>query len=1560
MPDNHRTPVRGARCRARGLAAGLATALLATSLPLTGTAVAATPLPGDGVLRLDFGPGAVADGHTGVGAGTAYSAERGYGFADTSAVSGTDRGTADPLRSDFVTPRDTSFAVDLPNADYTVRLIAGDAAGGTNIAIKAESIQKVQPTTKAAGQYLEMAFDIALVDGQLNLDFTGTDPNINALVITRQAPRGPGEKPTVFLAGDSTVQTYDPYWRPQAGWGQMLPRFFTDKATFVNRAIGGRSSKSFLVQGRLDEVLRQLRPNDYFFVQFGHNDATISVPERYASPADYKMYLKTYVEGARQRGATPVLVTPMGRRDFDPETGKFRVSFAEYVQAMKEVATELDVLLVDLSTLSIAYYDEMGPEGTKAVFMHVPAGIYEAWPNGNEDNTHFQEYGAIQLARMIANAVKDLPTPLAAQVKEVGQPPSVPPAPTGVVAGSISNAGAVLRWKASDTAEIYRVQRKLATEPDSAYQLAATSTIPTGSLGGLAEGTSYDVRVVAVNGRGESEPSAPLRFTTRSAQYRFDFGPVGSPVKAGYTEVTRSVLYTKERGYGLTSSTGMIDRDRGGADEVGRDFVAYFNGSYEFKVDLPNGTYAAKVITGDLLGSTRTNVAFEGKSFGSANSGSRVVSSKVFTGIQVADGQLNVGITGQTGHLNGLEITPLLLAPTGVTLESKDLASDPVSATISWNAVDGAASYRLYRQETGTATPVLVGETTGTTLRDTGGDLGVEYAYTVTAVDPTEVESVRSAPLTVAMVDPSVPKAATPDGLTLRSARKNDITFSWNAVDGARRYNVYRATKAGGPYTLVGRAGEASYTDTTVLTTIRYFYTVASVNVGGISERSEVLTTPAVTVLDWPMERIDRAPVAVKTAGGVYVGWRMLGLDPDSIAFNLYRDGVKLTVTPLRDSTNYLDALGNENSKYYVTAVEGRQERRVTEDFGVWQKQYLSVPLQKPADDYTKDGQPYTYRAGDASVGDLDGDGRYEIVLMWTPSNSKDNSQAGYTGITYLDAYRLDGQRLWRINLGPNVRAGAHYSPFLVYDFDNNGKAEVALKTADGTVDGRGQVIGDRYADHRNSSGYVLQGPEFLTIFDGLTGAAIDTVDYDPPRGDVSAWGDAYGNRVDRFLAAVAYLDGERPSLVFSRGYYTRTVLAAYDFVDGKLRKRWRFDTNDPGLSGYTGQGNHGLSIADVDRDGKDEITFGAMAVDDDGKPLYNTGLGHGDAMHLGDLDPTRDGLEVVDVHEHTDADYGLEMRDAATGQILWGVFTGKDTGRGMSADIDPRFPGEESWGATITNAQQIPHTAVYSARGQVVADTIPSSTNAGIWWDGDLLRELQDDNRIDKWNYLMSTTDNLLTATGAASNNGTKANPSLQADLFGDWREEIVWRSEDSSELRIYTTTAMTSHRIRTLMHDPVYRLGVAWQNVGYNQPPHPSFYLGDDMLAPPRPEIRYTGGPRYTFTGFEDPVGSGVNQIKAGQAVPLKWRITTTDGKPVTDLTSVRLSTRGTWCGQGWTADQPEEKLTGDSGPQNLGDGYYQINWKVPDNYAGSCKTLRLELGEDTYRTAEFAITG
>ncbi|SDL70239.1 rhamnogalacturonan endolyase [Paenibacillus sp. OK060] len=580
------------------------------------------------------------------------------------------------------------------------------------------------------------------------------------------------------------------------------------------------------------------------------------------------------------------------------------------------------------------------------------------------------------------------------------------------------------------------------------------------------------------------------------------------------------------------------------------------------------------------------------------------------------------------------------------------------------------------------------------------------------------------------------------------------------------------------------------------------------------------------------MEFLDRGVVAVKTGTGVFVSWRLLGTEGSNVSFNVYRDGTKVNASPITNSTNLQDTSGTNSSKYTVRAVVSGTEQAASTAASVWGNNYLSVPLSVPAGGTTPDGVAYTYSANDASAGDVDGDGEYELIVKWDPSNSKDNSQSGYTGEVFIDAYKLNGTRLWRISLGKNIRAGAHYTQFMVYDLDGDGKAEVAMKTADGTKDGTGVVIGDASKDYRNSSGYVLSGPEFLTIFNGQTGKALSTVNYEPARGNVSDWGDNYGNRVDRFLAAIAYLDGERPSLVMARGYYTRTVLVAYNWRDGQLAKQWTFDSNTSGNSGYAGQGNHNLSVADVDGDGKDEIVYGAMAVDDNGKGLYTTGLHHGDAMHLSDLDPDRAGLEVFQVHE-TASNAGVEFRDARTGQLIWGIPTTKDIGRGMAADIDPRYKGAEVWA----------DGGLYTAKGQKIGTTLPSSTNFGIWWDGDLLRELLDSNRIDKWDYANSKTVNLLTASGVSSNNGTKSTPNLQADLFGDWREEVVWRTNDSSALRIYTTTAVTDKRIYTLMHDPVYRLGVAWQNVAYNQPPHTGFYLGDSMSTPPVPNIRYAG---------------------------------------------------------------------------------------------------------------------
>lgn len=570
-----------------------------------------------------------------------------------------------------------------------------------------------------------------------------------------------------------------------------------------------------------------------------------------------------------------------------------------------------------------------------------------------------------------------------------------------------------------------------------------------------------------------------------------------------------------------------------------------------------------------------------------------------------------------------------------------------------------------------------------------------------------------------------------------------------------------------------------------------------------------------VSQMEW---HINRGLVAVKTEEGVYLGWRLLGTDLANTKFNIYRDGIKINESPISTSTNYLDLDGTLAATYYVRPIIDGVELDASETVKVLAQNYLRIPLDRPSVGETSRGELYSYSASEASVGDLTGNGQYDIILKWDPSNQKDNAHDGYTGNVYIDAYTLDGEKLWRIDLGRNIRAGAHYTQMMVYDLDGDGKAEIVMKTADGTIDGVGNVIGDPNADYRNSVGRILTGPEYLTVFDGETGAAIDTIDYKPGRGNISSWGDNYGNRVDRFLAAIAYLDGKNPSVVMARGYYTRTVLVAYDLKDGQLVERWTFDSAEPGLSDWGGQGNHQLSVADVDGDGKDEIIYGAITIDDDGTGLYNTRLGHGDALHVANHDPTRPGLEVFSVQEEIPNYAGINLRDARTGEVLWGIATDYDVGRGVAANIDPNYRGSETW---------VSGSSLMDIDGNVISSTLPNMCFV-IWWDADLQREILETTTIYKWDWENQKLVTILSPQGLGS---TTNKPPLQADLLGDWREEIMFRTQDSSELRIYTTTDLTEHRLFTLMHDRMYRTGVAWQNVAYNQPPHPSFYVGEDM---------------------------------------------------------------------------------------------------------------------------------
>ena len=685
------------------------------------------------------------------------------------------------------------------------------------------------------------------------------------------------------------------------------------------------------------------------------------------------------------------------------------------------------------------------------------------------------------------------------------------------------------------------------------------------------------------------------------------------------------------------------------------------------------------------------------------------------------------------------------------------------------------------------------------------------------------------------------------------------------------------------------------------------------------------------------MENLSRGIVAVRQSDSeVYLSWRLLGTDPSDIAFNVYRKsgdqaGEKINEQPITQSTNLVDtaAPADDSLQYFVCPVVASKELAASAPVAVWNEGYLEIPIQ-PIDDY---------RPGDVSIGDLDGDGQLDLVLHQT-SRGRDNGSPGVTGEPILDGYRLDGTHLWRINLGKNIREGEHYTQFMVYDLDGDGCAEVACKTADGTVDGTGAVIGDPNKDWRTfregslRDGRILDGPEFLTVFDGKTGAALKTVDYVPNRYPINGWGgkggnagnDNYGNRCDRFLACVAYLDGERPSLVTCRGVYGRTVIVAWDWRDGELTSRWKFDTGSSyppydDASPYSGMGGHSISVADVDDDGKDEIVYQAMVVDDDGTGLYSTGLRHGDCMYITDMYPNLPGQEVFTVQENEDdaelfQTPGAAMRDARTGNILWSHSPTVDIPRGMAADIDPRHVGFEAWGGPGGLRDQ---------RGETIGKA-PRENDWTIWWDDDPLREIlitgrarrprrstnaprsaeqteqqnegqptntsagpredrdererqarlraqREDERqrerwqrdfeklseeekaewrqrlerrfgprpslVKKWNWEKEEVETVQEIADVSFARG----PHLAGDLLGDWREEILLATDEGKALRLYSTTIPTKLRLPTLLHDPQYRLGLAWQNVVYNAICYPSFYLGDGMQAPPRPNILLIG---------------------------------------------------------------------------------------------------------------------
>ena len=630
------------------------------------------------------------------------------------------------------------------------------------------------------------------------------------------------------------------------------------------------------------------------------------------------------------------------------------------------------------------------------------------------------------------------------------------------------------------------------------------------------------------------------------------------------------------------------------------------------------------------------------------------------------------------------------------------------------------------------------------------------------------------------------------------------------------------------------------------------------------------------------LENLGRGLVVSRASKGNFISWRLLATDDASTTFDVLRDSILLKGN-INKSTNHTDALGTVNHKYQVVTKVNGEPVDTTAAVAPWGDVYYQLHLDLP----TANG--YTYSPNDCSVGDVDGDGEYELFVKWDPSNSKDNSQSGITGNVYLDCYKVDWSqggigttptKLWRVDLGVNIRAGAHYTQFMVYDFDGDGRAEMMCKTAPGSKDGLGEYVSAASTDNviiacdnkknwRDSAGKIQGGYEFLTVFDGISGKAIHTVFYKPNRnaaiGGSEAkptfnWDDrsgktdnSYGNRGERYLAAVAHLDGadKNASAVFVRGYYTYAYLWAVTFDGKQITDKWYHSSHsktqykvtdaDGNTQTYTppaatsgsgsrtmyGNGNHNLSVADVDGDGADEIVWGSATLDHDGTLLYATGYGHGDAIHLADHNPDRPGLEVFEIHEGSP--YGWDLHDAATGEILFKATGSGDNGRGMAGQFSADHRG--SFFSSANDRQQ--RSAVTGA----VISTGQTSTNFRIYWDGDLQEELFDGGKIDKWtgsgtSRLYINGKNPYDYNASSTCNGSKSTPNLQADILGDWREELIlWSSNDNSTLNVFTTNTSSNFRVPTLMHDHTYRMGVAWQNVAYNQPPHIGYYLPDSV---------------------------------------------------------------------------------------------------------------------------------
>ncbi len=602
-------------------------------------------------------------------------------------------------------------------------------------------------------------------------------------------------------------------------------------------------------------------------------------------------------------------------------------------------------------------------------------------------------------------------------------------------------------------------------------------------------------------------------------------------------------------------------------------------------------------------------------------------------------------------------------------------------------------------------------------------------------------------------------------------------------------------------------------------------------------------------------DALDRGLVAVQTSGGVYCSWRILGEEYYDVTYNLYRDGVKVNSEPLSVS-NYTDAAGTAGSQYSVRAVVRGQEQAASHAVTPWAQDYLEITL-------THEGLSSSFEPNDVCAADLDGDGELELLLKC--ANVSDANKGFLPGgnngeYDVIEALKLDGTRLWWIDAGPNMTDFQHNELNIVaYDWDGDGRAECVMRAADGTVfhmaDGTTQTIGDPTKNYRNPSGssgqwFIFQGDEYLVYLDGLTGKPYQVMEYplrrlEPGETDLNAaWGDGYGHRSSKHFFGAPYLDGRKPSIFLARGIYTRHKMVAYDVdpATHELTERWRWNCNSPGSPWY-GQGYHNYQVADVDWDGRDEIVFGSMVIDDCGRGLSTTGLGHGDAQHCSDFNPYVHGQEMFACNEDLPAN---NYRDATTSKIYYRLAGGGDDGRSMAGNFSNDYPG-----AMASSGHDTPISCVTADHIQGVNGGF--DLNFRIYWDGDLLEETVNgvDSRNSAARIFKFGKGVLKTMHGTQTNNDTKATPCYQGDLLGDWREELVLRTTGGN-IRIYTTTDPTPWRNYTLWHDTQYRQAMVWQMCGYNQPPHTSYFLGElegITMAPPP----------LTNTGREEIAGGG-----------------------------------------------------------------------------------------------------